>query len=220
MINPWKDLSIKPYYVATCDTAILSSPNYNTSEIRFDAMPDPYCGNLDHAEVVFLALNPGFIDDDIDVNLNNKTFISENIKNYQHNASVPFFYLMDELSETGGYKWWKKHLNSLLKEGILFENLQQKIMNIEYMPYHSVRYKHNNIILPSQEYSFNLVRQAIKMNKQIVIMRAKKYWLAAVPELNDYKNVAQLNSTQNVSISRKNMDNQPGAFDRLLKVLK
>ncbi len=84
------------------------------------------------------------------------------------------------------------------------ETLKSKIMMIEYFPYHSVNYKHINRFTPSQLYSFDLVRQAIKQNKTIVIMRSKTLWLEAVPELADYSFMT-LNSSQNVTISPKNI---------------
>ena len=58
--------------------------------------------------------------------------------------------------------------------------------------------------LYSQQYSFNLVRQAVQRKAMIVMMRSAKPWGQAVPELGDYTNLFALNSAQNVTISRKN----------------
>jgi hypothetical protein len=40
--------------------------------------------------------------------------------------------------------------------------------------------------VPSQEYSFSLVRQAIEKGKPIVIMRSREIWFRYVPELRNY----------------------------------
>lgn len=219
--NPWRYLPYTPDFVAPCDIETLANPKYRTDGLRLDAFPDPFVGNVETAEVVFLALNPGFESADIEVNLRNEYFIKESRLNLTHESTVPFFYLMDELRETFGYQWWTKLLNPFLNEtGIPFSVVREKMMIIEYMPYHSRTYKHNKILLPSQLYSFDLVRRAIRMNKQIIIMRSKSFWLEAVPELVDYPYL-QLSNVQTPWISRKNLTllNPAGAFDRLTEAI-
>jgi hypothetical protein len=58
--------------------------------------------------------------------------------------------------------------------------------------------------LESQQYSFDLVNQAIDRFAPIVVMRAKRLWEQAVPRLIGYPRLFTLNSSQNVAISRKN----------------
>ena len=82
--------------------------------------------------------------------------------------------------------------------------LREKIMAIEYFPYHSKNYKDLPIV-PSQQVAFNLVGEAIKRKKTIVIMRGKSYWTNAVSELAAYENTIVHPNPRNVSISPKNI---------------
>jgi hypothetical protein len=220
-MNPWETLPDKPPFIARGDRLTLADPAYDSSDFRFDAFPDPFVGNLDKASVVFLALNPGFEPADIEINLQNPYFIKESRLNLTHQSSVSFFYLMDELKDTFGYKWWRKLLNPIMTdEQIPLEVIRENMMIIEYMPYHSRTYKHNKIVLPSQRYSFDLVRKTIEMQKIIIVMRSKQFWLEAVPELASYDYV-QLSNVQTPWISRKNLTplNPPGAYERVAAAL-
>ena len=87
-------------------------------------------------------------------------------------------------------------------------------MVIEFFPYHSKSYKALKTILLSQEYSFYLVRQAIKMKKAIVIMRMEKLWLEFVPELKNYPYVSLINK-QRAWVSKNNLPK--GSFERVFK---
>lgn len=57
---------------------------------------------------------------------------------------------------------------------------------IEFFPYHSIKYLHNKQYIPSQQYQFYLVREAVRLGKKTVIMRSRKIWFEAVAELADY----------------------------------
>jgi hypothetical protein len=58
--------------------------------------------------------------------------------------------------------------------------------------------------LPSQQYSFDLVRRAIKREAVIVLTRGEKRWLKAVPELREYRHLIRLAERQRASISSGN----------------
>ena len=172
--------------------------------LRLDTLPEPLVGGLNNAKVVFLALNPGFTDSDVDVNMQLPQFIEGCKANLNDPYNSPFYYFTGGLETTGGYKWWSSKLKPLLQAGITEETLKEKMMMVEYFPYHSVNYKHINRYTPSQLFSFDIVREAIKLNKTIVIMRSRALWLEAVPELKEYSYMT-LSSAQNVTISPKNI---------------
>ena len=188
--------------------------------MRFDAYPEPYIGDIDKARVVFLVLNPGFDEQDIHTNPKNPHWVSEIRKNLRHEAAMPFFYLSDKLSETGGYKWWRTYLKPLHDAGVSWDQLGQFCMCVELFPYHSVQYRHNKQYLPSQQYSFWLVRKAMRLNKTIVIMRARSKWLDAVPELTQYEYL-ELRNPQRVYVSPRNVDkkNNVGLFAEIVHTL-
>jgi hypothetical protein len=202
-MNPWTTLPYSSPYVLPQDKQA-SETDKSYAYLRLDTLPEPFIGRLNDAAVVFLALNPGFAQTDIDLNMNSSRFVSAARANLSNRINTPFYYFAGGLEFTGGYKWWRSKLGPLIKDGVRLETLAKKIMCVEYFPYHSVTYKNLKNIIPSQNYSFSLVRQAINENKIIIIMRSKKLWLETVPELTNYP-FLELNSSQNVIISPRNI---------------
>ena len=221
MNNPWHDLPRQAPFIALCDADILNHPKYKMSGLRFDAFPEPYGGNIHTASIVCLLLNPGFNEADITTNFDNPYWVREVRANLEHKAKFPFLYLSPELKETGGHKWWTTKLSPLLKADVTIGQLARGIMMVQFMPYHSVTYVHNKQYLPTQLYQFQLVREAMRLRKTIIIMRAKSKWFEAVPELINYPYL-ELNNPRNVSISRANLDNKngTGTFDKVVAILK
>jgi hypothetical protein len=199
--NPWQHL--KPLYVLPEDFAAIAH-HKNYSNLRLDTLPDQAIGGLDKAEVIFLLLNPGFDDKDITVNLELPQFTEANRRNLVDPFGSPFYYFGGGLEQTGGYAWWSRILNPLIKAGVTEAMLRDKIMAIEYFPYHSKEWKDLPQV-PSQQVAFRLVRDAITRGKTIVIMRGKDKWQGAVKELASYENIIVHPNARNVSISPKNI---------------
>ena len=59
-------------------------------------------------------------------------------------------------------------------------------------------------MLPSQEYSFQLVREAVLRGATIVIMRSETRWMRTIAELNGYQRALPLSNPQAPFISQKN----------------
>lgn len=201
--NPWLNLPQIAPYILPEDLAVIKS-HKNFIGLRLDTLPEPLVGGLDNAQVIFLALNPGFTDSDVEVNMQLPEFIEGCRTNLHNPFTSPFYYFNGGLEATGGYKWWSARLKPLIQAGVSLETLRDKIMMVEYFPYHSINYKHINAYTPSQLYSFEIVREAARRNKTIIIMRSKSLWLQAVPELANH-NYMTLSSAQNVVISPKNL---------------
>lgn len=208
-------------YVLPCDEDVLNNIKYKQAGLRFDAFPEPYGGNLNTARVVCLVLNPGFEDADVTTNFQNPYWVREVRANLEHKTEYPFLYLSPSVQNTGGYKWWSAKLRPLEKAGVTREQLVEGVMMIEFFPYHSVKYTYNKQYVPSQKYQFHLVREAMRLGKMVIIMRAKDKWIEAVPELVDYPYL-ELNSYLNVSISEANLDNKngKGTFNEVVATLK
>lgn len=221
MNNPWLDLPEQAPFIAPCDIEVLNDPKYKLTGLRFDAFPEPYGGNVNTAKVICLVLNPGFEEADITTNFNNSYWVREVRANLEHKTEYPFLYLSPRVQETGGYRWWTAKLKPLERAGVARDELAHGVMMIEFFPYHSVKYTYNKQYAPSQQYQFHLVREAMRLGKKIIIMRAKDKWIEAVPELTNYP-YFELNSRLNVSISRANLDNKngPGTFDRVVATLR
>jgi len=62
-----------------------------------------------------------------------------------------------------------------------------------------------NGVVPSTDYSVDLIRKAMKENKQIIAMRAYKHWIELIPELKNHPELYRLNSPQNVALSPNNL---------------
>lgn len=213
--SPWH--SLKPLYVLPEDfTAIAHHRNY--ANLRLDTLPEQVIGGLDTAEVVFLLLNPGFDDKDITINLALPEFVEANRRNSTDPFGSPFYYFGGGLETTGGYEWWAKILKPLLKAGVGEAALRDKIMAVEYFPYHSKSYKDLPIV-PSQQFAFDLVREAVRREKTIVIMRGKGYWTKAVSELKAHPYL-EIKNPRNVTVSANNLLNGEADFNLLVAKLK
>ncbi len=81
----------------------------------------------------------------------------------------------------------------------------KRLICVEFFPYHSKRFGHADLRLPSQQYTFQLVRLAIARSALIILSRGKRLWLGAVPELISYRCLAELRSFRSASLSPKNL---------------
>lgn len=219
MSNPWRGLSEKLPYILECDREAVENFNQRVGEgslyyIYSHQLPDPFLG-APNAPIVLLNLNPGFnpednhFHDEID-------FIEANRKNLNHeNQEYPFYALDPRFAGWSGYEWWGKKLKRLI-EKVGSEKLSRRIFCVEYFPYHSQNFGFNTI-LESQQYGFYLVRRAIKRKAIIIIMRSRKKWYEAVPELKNYPSAFCLNNPQNVAISENNLP--LGVFAKVIEVL-
>ncbi len=214
--NPWVDLPSEPPYIAKVDTDVLLKVGKRADGLRFDVLPDPYFGDLVQAEIVLLPLNPGFEDADLLVNMQRDEYVTQNKASLVHASRPPFYFLNPELMYSGGYRWWTRIFKSLLEQGISADILAHKMMCIQYLGYHSTTYLHLNTTLPSQLYSFDLVRQAIQLKKTIVMMRSEKLWLEAVPELAGYPYI-KIRNPRNPVLSPANLT-QP-VFEQIIATL-
>lgn len=215
--NPWLALPKEAPFVLPEDREILNLCGNKVDGLRFDVLPDPFVGNLESAQVVLLALNPGFEQADLDVCMQSKLYVQQTLANLQSKADTPFFFFHEGLEFSGGNWWWSRKLRALSNAGVTSHQLGERIMCIEYLPYHSVHYKHLNRHLPSQEYTFQLVRQAIRDDKVIIVMRSERIWLEAVPELTSYPYM-KIKNPQNPAISIANLGQ--GNFELLCSRLK
>ena len=157
--------------------------------------------------------------------LTNK-FLSVSRKSLAHKKiTYPFYFLDPKLEGENsgpGHRWWKRkllplvqHLNLDEDEMLLF--ISRKVFCIEYFPYRSPTFRHLKEPLDSQKYGFELARLAMRRKALIILTRAKRYWFAAVPELENYKHLHILKNPRNPIISRGNL---PEAFLKIVSALK
>ncbi len=215
MRNPWSYIPITAPYVLPEDESIITPFNLGAKEeyqIKFNCLPEPFVGS-NTAPVVLLGLNPGYDDGDPEAHADTK-FREALFQNLNHQQSEYPFYFLDPRFKNPGTIWWEGKLKPVLKF-IDRQALANQLQCVEYFPYHSRKYKQLNLLLPSQQYTFSLVRQAIARRAIIVLSRSVKRWLAAVPELIDYDFLCKLNSVQNIIISENNCGHFNQIMDRL-----
>jgi len=222
MENPWIKLpDSKPFIIESDKEFIeqfqLTAPSeYN---LKTHLLPIPFIGSPS-APVLLLNLNPGFHKEDEEYQITDKfQAVARNCLTHNPN-SYPFYFLDDTLECPAGgpgYNWWaRRTLSRLLKE-FNTNLLSQNIFCVEYFPYRSVRFCHLGTVLNSQHYGFNLVRQAIQREAQIVLMRAKKHWFEAVPDLETYQNLMIIKNPRNPTISERNLPD--GGFQKIIRAI-
>ncbi len=182
--NPWLRLPESASFVLPEDEPLLEKFNARAKPEHFydlNLYPDPYFGSL-NASVVVLLLNPGLHEKDREEH-ERPDFAEIARKNLAHKLEqYPFMYLHPAAASTPGSEWWQKRTRQL-RSDVGDETVAKNLACIQYMPYHSKKYRHSSVPLPSQAYTFHLVRQAIARGAEIVILRSRDIWLQAVPEL-------------------------------------
>lgn len=212
--NPWLDLPESPPYIAEIDSGLLS-PLVQTCDLKLDLLPQPWTGNPSVAEVFMLALNPGFSPEDY-VQLRDTDYAEQWRRALTFETRTPFYFLDPAFQGTGGALWWERRLRDLIRAAGI-DGVRRGVMCVEHFPYKSLRYKPLGVVLPSQLYSFELVMEAIRRGKQVVVMRSERVWLESVPRLRSYPYV-RLSNHQNPYLSRAQMTTDE--FERLVAVIR
>lgn len=216
MVNPWSYLPDSTPFVLEQDAKAIATFNRSAKPdtfVHLELLPEPFLGNP-IAPVVLLGLNPGYSPDDI-THHQVEQFAILSRYNLQHRDVDYPFYLLNPVLDAPGGKWWAQRLSRLIAAKGR-KAVAQHVLCIEYFPYHSRRFAHAKLKVSSQEYSMQLLRDAIRRDAVIVVMRAEKLWLASVPELAQAKHTYRLNSVQNTTIS---LNNCPDGYNHVLDAL-
>ncbi|HYN10603.1 MAG TPA: hypothetical protein VES67_24680 [Vicinamibacterales bacterium] len=215
--NPWVDLPETAPFVAPVDAETLGRLGRRLKgpyELKLDLRPQPWTGSVHAAEVLVLALNPGFAEQDYR-DIVDPDYVEQWRLALTFETRTPFYLLDPAFQSGGGNLWWRRRLRDLI-DVVGLEVVARKIMCVEHFPYKSRRYASLGSELPSQRYSFEIVREAIRQTKPIVIMRSERVWLGSVPELREYSYI-RLSNHQNPYFSRSQMTGEQ--FARLCEAL-
>jgi hypothetical protein len=215
MQNPWQQLPRRKPFVLGEDREQIESFNLHARgqhQIQLGIFPEPFLGRP-KAPVVLLNLNPGYNAKADPIHHKKPLFARRSRENLLH-AEVDYpFYLIGpglvHLRERTA--WWDKKMRCLLEDKRLGHSAESRskmvangVLCVEYFPYHSRKFNHQKLRVPSQEYSFLLVREAIRREAVILLMRGKKFWCREIDELNSYPGLYISNSPQNPAISPAN----------------
>lgn len=233
MKNPWEKLMNQKhdnFYVLEEDAEIINKFNENLSDdnkerfrIHPEIMPAPFMGDILNSKIVLLTLNPGY-----DLNEEEHNYYKE----YKHywekqivhefpNQKLPLFCLEESYIPFSDY--WKIKLNPLIQISSV-EKVAKNISIIEFFPYHSLKYRDipkriSKDYLVSQQYNFELIRKAIERDAIVIILRSKRLWLEAMPELKTLENHGKLYNTNSYLNPILSENNLPGIFGKIKEVL-
>ncbi len=229
--NPWKEISSEKK-ILDIDQDVIEKHNqkFENNEkrkISIDDYPEPFLGNPD-SKIYILLANPGrnIKTESSTIELVKKDGLENTIlKNLNHdfkNIEFPFYFLDPKFKNHPGAKWWNEALEKLIKnDSSKRKKLSNEIFEVELYGYHSTvcerRLINNKEKLLSSQYSFNLVRKAIKEEKIILLARAIGDWFEKVPELKDYNNCYFIANNRGIKFSRNTIS--PKAYKEIERIL-
>lgn len=216
--SPWRRLPQKAPFLLPQDEDIVLKFNESANEdlkLHHELLPEPFLGHPE-APVVLLNKNPGYSSPN-DLKKHTDPAVATGAwNNLLHKpTSFPFYLLDPDQSRALGYKWWNNKLKSLI-ENCGRRLVARSVLCVEYFPYHSRRFDHSRLDLPSQQYSFDLVRSALSRHAVIVVMRGKRQWFKVIPELQSYSRIYYLRNPQNPTISPKNC---PEGYESVVRAI-
>lgn len=238
--NPWKELSKKienndfnliEKNSLEMDNSTIEFFNQNQSDtykLRTTMLPAHFSGNILESKIVLLASNPGFVEDEVENFYCNPKFIKERISELTF-ANKRF--ISNDKERKAESPYWHQKMRWLIDE-LGFEKTSENVSLLQFNPYHSTKFKeipkkyfagHNsNNYLPSQNYGFEILRNCIEQGKLIVVLRSKKAWFTAIPELKNYEDqgkVITIKNKRQPSLSPKNFET-PNGYNQLINELK
>ncbi len=219
MENPWSRLGSLPPFVLPEDWLAVDVFNQLNAHkprrlIHHELMPEPFIGRTD-APVVYLALNPGFSENDSEQH--GRPEFRKRLRRCIEGepGEYPFFHL-DPAGHGPGRSWWERTLGSLLRD-VGPACVAQSFLCLEFFPYHSESFAHGRLRLPSQEYTFWLLRAALTREALVIVSRGWKEWVGAVPELARHARVYKTRSRRS---SRLSPGNCPDGYAEVCAALK
>jgi hypothetical protein len=161
-------------------------------------------------------LNPGVSRGDFALH-RNTTFQRNARKWIQTPKSVRYHQYLTGEAPGAGTDWWARIAGPLIR-ATSAERVAESILAVEFFPYHSRKYDHATVRLPSQAFTLQVVRRALGRKSTIILCRGERSWFGALPELAHYRGLLRLRNAQNSSISPGNLSG-PANFAHLCSCL-
>ncbi len=206
MVNPW--VSLEPentHYILPGDVPLVTQHNQAVGrdfQIVEESIPEPFIGDPNTARVILLGLNPGHSEADAH-DYGRADFRTALFQNLRHETrAYPFYPLHPDFKNTGTAAWWTRRLQTLEVDcGLDRQKLADRLMVIEWYPYHSRKFRRRGEILRSQIYSFRLAQKMIEMGRLVVRMRSRRLWNAVGKE---FETIHSLSNPQCGHVSPRN----------------
>jgi len=157
-------------------------------------IPQPFCGDLRHASVYVLSLNPGLGPTDYFGEYTVPAYRNTLLNNLKQESfgAIPFFFLDPQYSWHGGFRWWHGKLEGVIRElainrKVSFKEarawLGKKLASVELLPYHSASFRDGGGWLDRRQglRSVRLARAFVEERIRrgealVVITRKVEYW--------------------------------------------
>lgn len=220
MHNPWPGLPAQSPYILDMDRDSIKQYNErrraDEKKVIVASIPEPFIGNPQSATVVLLNLNPGHSENDAKAHTD-PAFRTAMIHNLRHEPQeYPFYSLNSKFAWTPAGIWWRAHTSKLHKAGLEWAAISERLLVIEWFPYHSKKSGlPNHVVCPSQEYSFQLAKDMLDKKRIVIGMRSKRYWLNVDQRIQD---VPFLKNPQNPHISVANAGKE--LFEQIVEALR
>lgn len=207
--NPWLDLpSPDGSWVHPEDRAYVEAFNDVVGSKRpehrlvVEARPEPWVGRIHRAPILVLSANPGWTDADVEA-----TQRPEVARLVEANLSgeEPLFWLDPRVEDTPGGAWYRRRLLGEVLKHADTEQVADSVALVDFHAYHSKNWTPLPVTLPTQRYTFEVVRSRLQDEVVVVVTRATHEWLVAVPELVDHRLRFSTNSTRTPRLSPGNL---------------
>lgn len=228
MQNPWTELPARKPFVLPGDRAAVEAfnraPHRKSQHLLVvdEALPEPFVGRILDAPLVVLLANPGVKSPAPPGHRDPSYRAAMRANLCLQNSDRPFYVLDDRFPASfPGREWWSKRLRVLIARFDV-HTVANRIAVVEWFPYRSQKFKRCAPV-PSQDYSFHLVRRAMDRDAIIVLARRRKLWCESISEPASYSRLMTLSSPQAVYITPRNRkwasDNRTDPWKYLLRAV-
>lgn len=234
--NPWLNISWKKT-IADCDKnyfvnrycspiGFVNQINKNDSkkdpqkriEMTFDCLPEPFSGDI-NSPVYCLNMNPGKPDPDFRGDKYFEKITQLNLDPPKLRGTFWTRHLKNSKGKIHDGVIWLESKTAKLRKDIGVEDALN-LFFVDYFPYHSTHGFSFPKDLPSYKYTDFLVKNAMKENKIIIIMRQKKKWFDRIKELESYPRIITLKCPAGGWLSDNNFNYGSGVnYDDLKNAL-
>jgi hypothetical protein len=178
--NPWTEIPDRPDFVLPQDEPFIRSYNRlcedgAPSKINLAHTPEPRLGPLS-APVYMLLANPSYNASQPDGEPDPKAREAQ-LESARRDDTT-------HLGIGQPNDWWRKRVRRVA-DAVGTDKAARGICSVEFFPYRSLKFDHAQIRLPSQQYTFGIVRDALRDGRLIIVMRVASAWFGAIPELAD-----------------------------------
>jgi hypothetical protein len=170
---------------------------------RLELPPEPVIG-LHDAPVMVLAAMPGWAPGDMEYYGQPGT-VERAVDDARSLTGSPVRFLDDVVEHTPGGEWWRKLLRGWWREGYEYGDLAKQFVLVQFRGYHSQEWYPMREVLPSQHYSFELVKHAMGRRRVIVLLSPVAAWLENIPELAWYDRLVRVNVPRTASVGPGNL---------------